>query len=95
MTTECSLWIKATFSCEVIHAQETGWQFGVQLCNMPGATDAFWDFTYFKAYTLFLIVRSTVTILAITVLSVRDHILQDLPYSGLQMNKRLEYTNLK
>ena len=28
-------WIKATFSWEVIDAQETGWQSGVQSCIMP------------------------------------------------------------
>ena len=27
---------KALFSCEVIHAQETGWQSGVRSCIMSG-----------------------------------------------------------
>ena len=31
-----SLRIKVTFSFEVIHAQETGWQSGVRSYNMPG-----------------------------------------------------------
>ena len=32
----CSLQIKATFSCEVTHTQETMWQSVLQSCNMPG-----------------------------------------------------------
>ena len=33
--------MKATFSNEVIHAQETGWQFGVRSCIMPGLPENF------------------------------------------------------
>ena len=34
-----SMLIKDTFSCGVIHAQETGWQSGVWSCIMPGLTE--------------------------------------------------------